>query len=105
MTKNEQNKTSKTDRLLKTKDVLEILQTSSVTLWRLVKKGKIPAPIKLNEGGINLYKESWIIKFIENIESDTIQIPEATAEEVERHKKLIAKKPQVRCRSVKKAGI
>ena len=84
----------KTDRLLKTKEVMEILKTSSVTLWRLVKKGKIPKPIKLNEGGINLYKESWIQNFIENCQADTVQIPEAKDD---------SKVPTRRRRDVKKS--
>ncbi len=76
MTKNEQNEKNRPDRLLRTKDVMEILQTSSVTIWRLVKKGKIPAPIKLNEGGLNLYKESWIQDFIESLNSNVEKIKE-----------------------------
>ena len=58
------------DRLLKTKDVTDALKTSTVSLWRLVRDGKIPKPIQLTKGGINLYKESWIQDFIDSCEAE-----------------------------------
>ncbi len=65
------------DRLLRTKDVTGILQTSTVSLWRLVKAGRIPKPIQLTKGGINLYKESWIQNFIDSCDSNVEKIKEA----------------------------
>ena len=57
------------DRLMTTEATLEMLGgISAVTLWRMVKAGKIPKPIKLNERGNNLYRESWIRNYIDSVD-------------------------------------
>ncbi len=37
---------------------------SNTTLWRRIKDGTIPQPIKLGAGRTNFFKESWITKII-----------------------------------------
>ena len=51
-------------RLLKTKEVLEMLNISSVTLWRMVKRGDLPKPLKITDKSPNLYKQEWIEDYV-----------------------------------------
>ena len=53
------------EKFLRTKEVKALLGgISTTTLWRMVQDGRIPKPIKLNVGGANLYKKSWIDKML-----------------------------------------
>ena len=54
-------------RLLRDKQFAELLSISRSYLWRLVKQGKIPAPIKLGPK-TTVWKSSVAIKVIENPE-------------------------------------
>jgi predicted DNA-binding transcriptional regulator AlpA len=54
------------DRYLKSSEVRELLGgISNTTLWRRIKDGSIPTPIKLGGGTTNFFKESWIKEIIE----------------------------------------
>ena len=54
------------DKLLSSRQVCEILSFSPVTLWRHVKKGACPPPLKL-AGGQNRWPESEIRTLIESL--------------------------------------
>ncbi len=55
------------DKLIRSSEVKQILGgISNTTLWRRIKDGTIPTPIKLGGGTANFFKESWILKLIEN---------------------------------------
>jgi excisionase family DNA binding protein len=54
-------------RLLRDKQFAELLSISRSYLWRLVKQGKIPAPIKLGPK-TTVWKSSVVIKVIKNPE-------------------------------------
>ena len=55
-------------KLLTSKDVTHMLSISTVTLWRLVKDGEIPRPLKLAGQKINYYRKEWIDDFIDKLE-------------------------------------
>ncbi len=56
---------SETDRYIKGPEVREKLGgISNTTLWRRIKDGSIPKPLKLGGGSTNFFKESWIINII-----------------------------------------
>lgn len=57
------------ERLLTTKEVTDILNISSVTLWRLIKKDRFPKPLKLSAGSYNRYKSVWVDEFIAKLEA------------------------------------
>jgi len=58
-------KVSNQDRLIKAIEVRKILGgISTTTLWRRIKDGSIPKPIKLGGGSTNFFKESWIYNII-----------------------------------------
>lgn len=62
----------KNDRYLKAIEVREKLGgISNTTLWRMVRDGIIPQPIKLGRGGLNFYKESWIVEIL-NLNSSKV---------------------------------
>ncbi len=53
------------DKLIRSKDVREMLgNISETTLWRRIKDGSIPTPIKLGNGTANYFKESMISKIV-----------------------------------------
>jgi predicted DNA-binding transcriptional regulator AlpA len=53
------------DRLIKGTEARELLGgISATTLWRRIKDGTIPKPIKLGGGSTNFFKESWITGII-----------------------------------------
>ena len=55
----------KNDKLIRAKEVKKMLgNISDTTLWRRVKDGTIPTPIKLGGGSANFFKESWILRII-----------------------------------------
>ncbi len=55
-----------TDTFLRAPEVRKKLgNISSTTLWRRIKDGSIPKPIKLGVGTANYFKESWINDIIE----------------------------------------
>ena len=55
------------DKLIRASEVREMLGgISDTTLWRRIKDGTIPTPIKLGTGTANFFKESWITKIIEH---------------------------------------
>jgi len=54
------------DRYIKSDKVRELLGgISQTTLWRRVKDGTIPTPVKLGGGSTNFYRESWIQNIID----------------------------------------
>ncbi len=56
----------KTDKLIRGTEVRRLLGgISRTTLWRRVKDGSIPKPIKIGNGTTSFWKESWIYNFIE----------------------------------------
>ena len=55
------------EKLLKLKDVTELLQVSRATIYRLVKKEEFPDFIKI--GGGSYWKASDIQKFLENAQA------------------------------------
>jgi len=59
------------DRYIKSDKVRELLGgISQTTLWRRVKDGTIPQPVKLGGGSTNFYKESWIQNIINNTDAE-----------------------------------
>ena len=46
------------DKLLRDKEVAEILGCSTATFWRRVQEGTIPRPLKI--GGLSRWKRSWV---------------------------------------------
>ncbi len=53
------------DKLLRSSEVRKILGgISPTTLWRRIKDGSIPQPIKLGNGTANYFKESMINKIV-----------------------------------------
>lgn len=53
------------DRLIRSSKVKEILGgISDTTLWRRIKDGSIPKPIKLGNGSANYFKESMIHEIV-----------------------------------------
>ena len=55
----------KKDRLIRSPEVRNILGgISPTTLWRRIKDGSIPQPIKLGNGTANYFKESMINKIV-----------------------------------------
>ena len=59
--------TNEAPRLMRDKDVAEVLSISRSHVWNLVKRGKFPAPIKLS-GKITVWKSVDVLKVIENPE-------------------------------------
>ena len=59
--------TNETPRFLRDKDVAEVLSISRSHVWNLVKRGKLPAPIKLSEK-ITIWKSVDVLKVIESPE-------------------------------------
>ena len=54
------------DRFLRSSEARKKLgDISPTTLWRRIKDGSIPKPIKLGGGSANFFKESWINDIIE----------------------------------------
>ena len=57
---------AKNDKLIRSKDVKKRLGgISNTTLWRRIKDGTIPKPIKLGGGHANFFKESWINEIVD----------------------------------------
>ena len=55
------------DRFIRAVEVRKILGgISDTTLWRRIKDGSIPKPIKIGGGNANFFKESWITSLVEN---------------------------------------
>jgi prophage regulatory protein len=59
----------KHDRLLRVPQILERVPVSRSWLWRLVKDGKFPQPLRISEK-ITAWKESDIDNFLENLEAE-----------------------------------
>ncbi len=54
------------DKLIRSSEVKKMLGgISDTTLWRRIKDGTIPTPIKLGTGTANFFRESWILKIID----------------------------------------
>jgi prophage regulatory protein len=53
-----------TDRLLKTREVMELLNVGRTTLWRWMAAGKFPRPIKIGDRGDNRWRQSEIDAWI-----------------------------------------
>ncbi len=53
-----------TDRLLKTREVMELLSIGRTTIYRWMDAGKFPTPVKIGERGDNRWRlseiEAWI---------------------------------------------
>jgi predicted DNA-binding transcriptional regulator AlpA len=63
-------KASNSDRYIKSTEVRKLLGgISTTTLWRRVKDGTIPKPVKLGGGSTNFFKESWITCIINGEET------------------------------------
>lgn len=60
------------EKLLSRKDVLNKLQISRTTLWRLISKGMLPEGIKLSERTIR-WKESIIQEYIEKLSKSIVE--------------------------------
>ena len=59
------------EKLINSKDARQMLGSiSTVTLWRLVRDGFLPRPIKLGNGNTNYYKLSWIQELIGGTRND-----------------------------------
>lgn len=54
------------DRLLRLKDVMEILQLSKTTIYKLVKENKFPHQVKISDRQV-AWRQSDIQKYIENL--------------------------------------
>ena len=56
---------AKDDKFLRSSEVRKILGgISNTTLWRRIKDGSIPKPIKLGNGSANYFKESMINEIV-----------------------------------------
>jgi len=53
------------NRLLRPKQVLEIIPFSKSTLWQRVNDGTFPQPLKLSQR-VTVWRESDIVAFLEN---------------------------------------
>lgn len=60
------------DRMLNTKQVMEALGCSVVTLYRLRRNNQFPQPLKL--GRVNRWRESVVSDWIESNQNGTINI-------------------------------
>lgn len=60
------------EKLLSRKDVLNRLQISRTTLWRLINNGALPEGIKLSERTIR-WKESMIQGYIEKLTKSIVE--------------------------------
>jgi len=58
------------DKLIRSAEVKSMLGgISDTTLWRRIKDGSIPKPIKIGTGSANFFRQSWIYKIIDfNVE-------------------------------------
>ena len=52
--------------LIRVKDVAKATGTSVRTIWRLVRKGKFPAPIRLEDPKITVWKSDEVQGWIDN---------------------------------------
>jgi predicted DNA-binding transcriptional regulator AlpA len=64
------------ERLLSSRQVCEILSVSPVTLWRHVKKGLCPPPIKL-AGNHNRWPESTLMEYVASLPVGQAYVPPA----------------------------
>lgn len=56
---------SKLDRFMRERDVLEATSLSRTTLWRVMKNGQFPRPVRISPGRVG-WRESAIIAWQEN---------------------------------------
>ena len=56
---------SKLDRFMRERDVLEATSLSRTTLWRVMKNGQLPRPVRISPGRVG-WRESAIIAWQEN---------------------------------------
>ena len=61
------------DALITSNEVRKLLgNISNTTLWRRVKDGTLPQPIKLGNGRMNYFKESWIRDIIDGAQEQSV---------------------------------
>ena len=51
---------SKLDRFMRERDVLDVTSLSRTTLWRVMKSGQFPRPVRISPGRVG-WRESTII--------------------------------------------
>lgn len=56
---------SKLDRFMRERDVLDVTSLSRTTLWRIMKSGQFPRPVRISPGRVG-WRESAIIAWQEN---------------------------------------
>lgn len=56
---------SKLDRFMRERDVLDATSLSRTTLWRVMKNGQFPRPVRISPGRVG-WRESAIIAWQEN---------------------------------------
>lgn len=56
---------SKLDRFMRERDVLDATSLSRTTLWRVIKNGQFPKPVRISPGRVG-WRESAIIAWQEN---------------------------------------
>ncbi|MGP5366943.1 helix-turn-helix transcriptional regulator [Pseudomonas helleri] len=56
---------SKLDRFMRERDVLDVTSLSRTTLWRVMKSGQFPRPVRISPGRVG-WRESAIIAWQEN---------------------------------------
>ena len=56
---------SKLDRFMRERDVLDATSLSRTTLWRIMKSGQFPRPVRISPGRVG-WRESAIIAWQEN---------------------------------------
>lgn len=54
------------ERILKTKDVCELLQVSPTTLWRWRKSGQFPEPLSMAHSSYQGWREKTIGEWLDN---------------------------------------
>lgn len=56
---------SKLDRFMRERNVLDAISLSRTTLWRVIKNGQFPKPVRISPGRVG-WRESAIIAWQEN---------------------------------------
>lgn len=56
---------SKLDRFMRERDVLDVTSLSRTTLWRVMKSGQFPRPVRISPGRVG-WRESEVIAWQEN---------------------------------------
>jgi prophage regulatory protein len=68
------------DRILRTAEILQVTGVSNATIWRWIKTGSFPAPLKLGPQAVG-WRESALREWLESREPAVTVFPESSHRE------------------------